>query len=209
MALKSFLRLIWWRSRYLKSCPRTGLSSAHQIVALRTVEVKLSYRKRAKDQILFFRANWDSRNFWVLVSFWGIFQLQVALKNFLWVIWWCSRYLKDCPRWGLSRAHRIMTDWLFICYWEKFYPPLLLVLDDASLNPLIQKVASWNAKDLNNSKKWSKKAMILIFFFQWKLRFHTVQLCNLGDHRGTWWMSVLVWSVWEKMKIYNFPYNSK
>ena len=38
-------------------------------------------------QILFFRANWDFQNFWVLVRFWGIFQLQVALKMFLWVIW--------------------------------------------------------------------------------------------------------------------------
>ena len=49
-------------------------------------------------QILFFKANWDSRYFWVLVSFWGIFQLQVALKKFLWVIWRCPRYLKGCPR---------------------------------------------------------------------------------------------------------------
>ena len=60
-------------------------------------------------QILFVRANWDFRNFWVLVSFWSIFQLQVALKTFLRVIYWCSRYLKGCPRWGLSSAHRIMT----------------------------------------------------------------------------------------------------
>ena len=27
-------------------------------------------------QILFFRANWDFRNFWVLVSFWGIFNFR-------------------------------------------------------------------------------------------------------------------------------------
>ena len=47
---------------------------------------------------LFFRANWDSRNFWVLVSFWWTFWLQVPLKNFLLVIWCCSRYLKGCPR---------------------------------------------------------------------------------------------------------------
>ena len=38
-------------------------------------------------QILFVRSNWDFRNFWVLVSFWGIFQLQVVLKKFLRVIW--------------------------------------------------------------------------------------------------------------------------
>ena len=38
-------------------------------------------------QILFFRANWDFGNFWVLVSFWGIFQLQVALKPFSRMIW--------------------------------------------------------------------------------------------------------------------------
>ena len=71
--------------------------------------MKLSYRKRTKDQILFFRANWDSRNFWVLLSFWGIFQLQVTLKNFLWVIWWCPRYLKGCPRSGLSNARCLMS----------------------------------------------------------------------------------------------------
>eukprot|EP00493_Phyllostaurus_siculus_P020649 UN20974 len=36
---------------------RAGLSSAHQIRTLRSVEVELSLRKRAKDKILFFRAN--------------------------------------------------------------------------------------------------------------------------------------------------------
>ena len=105
--------------------------------------MKLSYRKRAKDQILFFRANWDSRNFWVLVRFWGIFQLQVALKNFLWVIWWYPRYLKGCPRLRLSSAHRIMTvittDQSFFID-KSFNPPptLLLVLDHASLNLKIE-----------------------------------------------------------------------
>ena len=43
--------------KVFKDCPRPGLSSEHQIVTLRTVKVKLSFRKRAKDQILFFRAN--------------------------------------------------------------------------------------------------------------------------------------------------------
>ena len=66
--------------------------------------------------------NWDSRNFWVLVSFWGIFQLQVALKNFLCVVWWCPRYLKGCPRWRLSSAHRIM----FIRHIEKIFFKIIL-----------------------------------------------------------------------------------
>ena len=49
-------------------------------------------------QKLFFRASWDSRNFCVFISFWRTFWLQVALKIFLWVIWWRSRYSKGCPR---------------------------------------------------------------------------------------------------------------
>ena len=69
VALKDFLWMIWWCPRYLKGCPATWLSSAHQIVTLRIVKVKLSFRKRTKDQILLFRANWDFRNFWVLVHF--------------------------------------------------------------------------------------------------------------------------------------------
>ena len=54
----------------IKGCLRPGLSSAHPIVTLRTVEVKLSFTKRAKDQILFFRANWDFRKKqWLLFIF--------------------------------------------------------------------------------------------------------------------------------------------
>ena len=89
-------------------------------------------------QILFFRANWDSRNFWILVSFWGIFQLQVALKNFLWVIWWCPRYLKGCPRWGLLSARRIMTVRLtnhFLLTKVLTPPPFPRSLDAGSLIP--------------------------------------------------------------------------
>ena len=79
--LKIFLQVIWLLSRYLNDCPEPGLSSARQIMTLRNVEVKLSLRKRAKDKILFFRANWDSRNFWVFVSFWHTFWLQISLEK--------------------------------------------------------------------------------------------------------------------------------
>ena len=106
---------------------------------LRILEVKLSLRKRAKDKILCFRAIWNSRNFWVFVSFWHIFWLQVALKTFLWVIWWCSGYLKGFPRQGFSSARRIMTVRLTIhlLLRKVLTPPhLLLVLDHASFHDL-------------------------------------------------------------------------
>ena len=40
----------------------------------------------------------DKKNTGVFVTFWRTFWLQVALNFFLWVIWWCSRYLKGFPR---------------------------------------------------------------------------------------------------------------
>ena len=44
-------------SKHLKGCSREGLSSAHQIRTLKSVEVELSLRKRTKDKILSLRSN--------------------------------------------------------------------------------------------------------------------------------------------------------
>ena len=41
------------------------------------------------------------------------------------------------------------------------------------------------------------------FLFQWKLRFHTFQICKLGDRGGTWGSAILVWST-SKIRKFHF-----
>ena len=91
VALKIFLWGLWYRSRYSKGCSRSGMSSVHQFLTLRSVEMELILINRVKDKILFFKADWDFRNFCDFISFWRTSWIQVALKFFLWVIWWRPR----------------------------------------------------------------------------------------------------------------------
>ena len=54
-------------------------------------------------------------------------------------------------------------------------------------------------------KNWTKMARRIIFFL-WKLRFHTFQIRNRGDHWGTWGSANLVWSF---CKFWKFHFDDK
>ena len=44
------------------------------------------------------------------------------------------------------------------------------------------------------------RKLLTRFFFQWKLRFSTFQICHRGDRGGTWEAAILVWNL-EILKI--------
>ena len=54
-----------------------------------------------------------------------------------------------------------------------------------NLNYAAQIYQTWK-----DHKRLTKRVRALIFFFQWKLRFCTFQICNLGDRWGTWRQSI-------------------
>ena len=90
-----FLWMIWQLLGYLKDCIRLWLSSARRIVTIRYVKVELRGRKREKNKISFFQSQVRLSKFLtfrLFINVFWTFWLQVALKNFLSVIWWRSRY---------------------------------------------------------------------------------------------------------------------
>ena len=90
-----FLWMIWQLLGYLKDCIRLRLSSARRIVAIRYVKVELRGRKREKNKISFFQSQLRLSKlltFRLFINVFWTFWLQVALENFLSMIWWRSGY---------------------------------------------------------------------------------------------------------------------
>ena len=54
------------------------------------------------------------------------------------------------------------------------------------------------------TKKLTKKDKKLIFFFRWKLTFHTFQICKWGDRGGTWGSPILYFVKSNEMKFSHF-----
>ena len=113
---------------------------------LRSIVFEIRLGKSAKGRFLFFWANSGCRNFCVFIVFWRAFSLQVALKFFLCVISWHSRYLKDCPRSRLFSAHRIMTVQLTIHH--LLTKCLTLSVTDGGFGP---RVLTYHVEDLSTS----------------------------------------------------------
>jgi len=72
-------------------------------------------------KILFFRMNWDSRHFSVLVSFWDTFQFQVTLNDF----YGLYDNIKGIRKVALDGSFPAQIEGSFIFYWQKFYHPPL------------------------------------------------------------------------------------